>query len=281
MLHANLFDDGFSYTVESHGYITSSLGVEPQKIVWHPKNLRYAGITVFTETLALDLIVDSVESTYKVAWLIEPPELVPSTYQAIPQIEHKFDLILTHDPYLLSRGDRYARYIFGQSRVSDQEAKFYDKSKLVSMISSHKTMCEGHILRHDIFRALQGKHAFEMWGSGYNYFDSKLEPLAEYCYSISVMNARRNNWFTETLVDNFRVGTVPIFWGAPNIGEFFNMDGIITFETIEELDYILDNISIEDYLSRAEAIKENFELAKKYVSTDDTVADILINKFNL
>ena len=114
-----------------------------------------------------------------------------------------------------------------------------------------------------------------MWGSGYRPFTDKIEPLSDYRYSISVMNSKLNNFFTEVLIDNFMCGTVPIFWGCPNISDYFDMDGIITFNTIEELDIILSNLSVDDYNKRLPAIKNNLKLAMKYSSTDDYIANII------
>jgi hypothetical protein len=39
---------------------------------------------------------------------------------------------------------------------------------------------------------------------------------------------------------------------------------------------ILDSLSEDLYTSKLEYVKENFEIAKKYVSMDDTFADNLI-----
>ena len=114
-----------------------------------------------------------------------------------------------------------------------------------------------------------------MWGRGYKPFSDKLIPLSEYYFTISVMNCKIDNYFTEILVDNLMTGTVPIFWGCPNINEYFDEKGIITFDTIEELDQILSTLSVENYMSMMNHIKNNLNLAKKYVSTDDIIADIL------
>jgi hypothetical protein len=89
------------------------------------------------------------------------------------------------------------------------------------------------------------------------------------------MNSKVDNFFTEVLVDNFMLGTIPIFWGCPNINEYFDDRGFITFNTVSELDEILSNLTINDYISRIEFIKKNIELSKKYVSTDDIIGDIL------
>ena len=56
-----------------------------------------------------------------------------------------------------------------------------------------------------------------------------------------------DNFFTEVLTDTFRLGTVPIFWGCPNISEYFDIDGIIVFDERDD----------EGYVTQAEAAGED------------------------
>jgi hypothetical protein len=275
MLEVNLFDREFIHTLDIVGYITSTYYTKPKNIKWVNKEMVYDGITVFTDSYVSDPIVDQVKSKIKIFWLLEPPALNPNGYYNIIHNEHKFDYILTYDENLLNRGGKYLKYIVGQTRV--ETPKVYDKSKMVSMIASHKRMSEGHRYRHEIYDSLKHKHSIDMWGSGYRPFNNKLEPLSDYYYSISVMNSKHNNFFTEVLVDNFMCGTVPIFWGCPNVGEYFDINGMITFNTIDELDNILSNLSIEDYNSRMDSIVNNLKLADKYACTDDYIYGVIKN----
>lgn len=282
MLNVNLFDGNFSHTKDVCGYITSTYYTKPNKIIWEPKRMVWDGITVFTDGYIDDDIVCKVSSNYKVAWLIEPRSIDPTMYEKIVQNHERFDYILTFDEELKQQlPDKILPYVMGQTRIADEDCQYYSKQFLTSMIASHKTMSEGHRFRHEIVKALQEKHGFEMWGSGYKPFKDKLEALKSYCFSISVLNCKRKDYFTEILIDNFRTMTIPILWGLPNVGDYFNTDGIISFDTIEELDEILTNLTPDDYIKRADAMIENFELAKKYLCTDDMIADIFIEKFKL
>ena len=47
--------------------------------------------------------------------------------------------------------------------------------------------------------------------------------------------------FTEKLIDAFLTGTIPLYWGCPTIGEFFDMDGILLFDNV---DVLVDLVSI-------------------------------------
>ena len=272
MLEVNLFDYEFIHTEKLLGYITCSDTLKPTKIKWINGLLEFDGITVFTERY-IDTDISKIKSKLKILWLLEPKEVHPYGYERIIQIEDKFDYILTYDSELLKRNPKYLKYIVGQSRV--ELPKIHEKSKFVSMIASNKRLTVGHRFRHDIANVLSKKHNIDMWGSGYKKFETKIDPLSEYYFSISVMNSKIDNFFTEVLLDNFMLGTIPIFWGCPNIGEFFDKRGIITFDTIEELDFILSKLTKDDYINRLKYVQKNMELAKNYVSTDDIIGDIL------
>ena len=115
-----------------------------------------------------------------------------------------------------------------------------------------------------------------MWGSAVKPFETKLEPLKDYMFSITIMNCMHENYFTETLVDAFRCGTIPIFWGCPNVDEYFNTEGMLIFKTGPELISILDNLSPQLYESKLSFVKENFEIAKKHTHLDDKVYEAIL-----
>jgi hypothetical protein len=243
--------------------------------------MEFDGITLFTDDFIFDPVVDQVKSRLKIAWLFEP-RCFSNYYDRILEVENKFDHILTYDAELLKRSPKYLKYIVGQSRVEDKHAKIYPKTKGVSMIASHKTTSEGHRFRHEIIRELHPKYNFDVWGSGYRPFEDKLEPLKDYQYSICVMNSSSDNFFTEVLLDCFRVGTIPIFWGCPNINEYFTSNGMIEFENIKELDNVLSKIKyVKEKYSHYDIddidyfLKDNFEKVKQYIHTDDYIATIL------
>jgi hypothetical protein len=90
-------------------------------------------------------------------------------------------------------------------------------------------------------------------------------------FSIAIENAVNTNYFTEKIVDCFLTGTIPIYYGCPNIEQFFNSDGIITFTTQEELDEILNTLTPELYQSKLESVRDNFERCSNYPSDNDSM----------
>lgn len=274
MLIVNLFDQEFDHSYKQHGYYTASEGVKPKLIYYVKNHQEFPGITLFTER-GLQF-VDMVKSDKKIAWLVESPAVHPWTIDFIKTIENKFDLILTTVPELLKRGPKYVKSVVGSSRVDINDAGVCNKTKLVSMIASKKTQFIGHRLRHEI--ASNKYNNLDVYGHNYINFENKKDPLKDYMFSIAIMNIESDNYFTEIIVDCLMYGTVPIFYGCKNIGDYFDERGIIKFSSKEELEKILPTLSKEKYESMLPYIKNNFETAKKYVSTDDMIAKILIRE---
>jgi hypothetical protein len=257
------------------GYITCSDTKKPKDIEWLYRLPEYDGITVFTDRYCHSPLIDSPNLKKKVFWLLEPPAIRSETYSYIRENYDKFDYILTYDSDLLDLDDKFKKYIVGQCRILEEDQEIYPKSKMISMIASNKTSTEGHNLRHQVAKLYSDKFKIDLFGSGYSPFDYKLNSLKPYMFSIAIMNSKMNNFFTEVLVDLLKTGTVPIFWGASNIGDYFNTDGFIIFNSMEELESILSNLNESEYTKRLNAMQENFELADKYLSTDDYISGVL------
>jgi hypothetical protein len=90
-------------------------------------------------------------------------------------------------------------------------------------------------------------------------------------FSIVIENFQDELYFTEKLLNCFATGTIPIYLGAKNIGEKFNLDGIIQFNTIEELNNIITTISDKLYQDKIDSVKDNFNRCKEFLSIEDYI----------
>jgi len=265
MMKINMFDNAFKH----QGY--STLGQKPDKVevVWEQRD--WEGVTFFTDDYLESPIVDQINSTVKVGWLLECKEYSPARYDNFENYMDKFDYVLTHDEYLLKTyPEKTKQNILGGCWIKKEDTKIHPKSKDASIIYSHKGFMQGHKLRHAIANRFGDK--LGLYGNGSpNPVDYKLEALEDYRFSIVIENAKCNNYFTEKIVDAFATGTVPIYWGCPNIGEFFDTDSIIVFDTIEELSDILDNLSDELYMSKMDSLKKNLVRMEEYRNTEDYI----------
>ena len=50
-----------------------------------------------------------------------------------------------------------------------------------------------------------------------------------------IENIRERNYFTKKIVDAVLWETVPIYWGGPNIGDFFDTSGMSLCETADQM----------------------------------------------
>jgi hypothetical protein len=211
-----------------------------------------------------------------IAWILESPMININDYNWIEKNNNNFLYVFTHLKKLLDKGENYIYCPNSGSRIGTYNRDIHKKNKLISIIASTRNFLVGHKLRHSIINKYS--YLLDIYGgnfgdnarcddistNGYNPIADKLTGLKNYCFSIVTENTKEDYYWTEKIVDCFVTGTVPIYWGCPSIGNFFNINGIITFDNIDDLNDILNNLTIEKYNTMLDAIKDNFEIAKKY-----------------
>ena len=254
---------------------------KPDNVRYVKNQIKWDGITVFTDKMLA--AVDQVDCPVKVAWLIEPYDLIPYMYDQIKTIEDKFDFVFTYEETLLKHNpDIYKFHPCDCSGIEFHSHKLHEKTKLVSMIYSEKTWLFGHRLRHIIAKTLipqMGYDKIDFFGRATeNPLELKSEGTNPYMFQIAIENAQRRFYFADKICDCFVTGTVPIYWGAPNIGDFFDMRGILTFNHPNELKEILESLSPEKYESMLDGVKENFERVKKYIRPDDLLFENIVDR---
>jgi hypothetical protein len=99
-----------------------------------------------------------------------------------------------------------------------------NKTKMISVVSSSKTMTGGHKQRVDF--ALRLKSHFgdkiDLFGRGLNEIEDKWDALADYRYHVAIENSEVNHYWTEKISDAFLAGCHPIYHGCPNIADYFS-----------------------------------------------------------
>ena len=259
-------------------HANSSSFDDPMDFNWDRENiLGYDFVILTDDTLSY---VDFVKSQNKkvYAWILESPQVKPHAIHFIKQNYDKFDKIFTHNKELLELSDKCVIQTYGGCWIPKEERQIHQKTKSISFISSRKRSTEGHILRNKIldYYAVNEKD-IDIFGREINPIDNKIQGLKDYKFSIVIENCREDFYFSEKLIDCLQTGTIPIYWGLPSIDKFFDSNGILTFDNITELFFIIEKINnnqikYEDYL---EGINNNFELSKKYLLADDDIYNIL------
>jgi hypothetical protein len=91
--------------------------------------------------------------------------------------------------------------------------------------------------------------------------------LKQYMFSIAIENSSYRTYFTEKILDCFATGTIPIYWGSPDIGDHFNSDGIISFHD----SFDINMLSEELYYSKIDAVKDNYERSLDYAVLENYI----------
>jgi hypothetical protein len=283
MLTVNLFDSSFSHTLThpDFGYISTNAEKSPRgkfiKFVSGQRSYdKDCGITLFTDHCLRSDIIKKVNSKMKVGWILEPPVIHSWAYSNIDEYINELDYLLTFSDEVSEKYENAITFPWCSIRLDHNDWGMHEKSKKISMIASSKKQAPGHILRHEVAEKLSDKYDIELWGHGYNSFPQhgKILALKDYMFSIVIQNCKMDTFFTD-FVDPLATGTIPIFWGTENVDKYFNPDGFITFNSLEELENILSSLTEKDYYDRIEAVKDNFERSKNYWRSDDQLGKML------
>jgi len=140
------------------------------------------------------------------------------------------------------------------------------------MVSSNRTSCELHNFRIHLANHLSKTNIVDCFGTFNGGPRIKIaESLTSYRYSIAVENSISPYWFTEKILNCFASMTIPIYFGASDIGRFFNTDGIVSLsvddpETVEKA---LKVCTRDEYIARLPAILDNFQRVQRYLCIED------------
>jgi len=194
--------------------------------------------------------------------LVEPRSIIPNTYKWVEENFTKFKYVFTFDSEMLKLPNAKL-LIYGQITA---EYPDIPKTKNISMVASNKDFCEGHIQRQSVARALSDR--IDTYGTfnGGAYCEDEAY-LSGYRFNVAMENYSDGHYFTEKICNCLASKTVPIYWGCPNISDYFNKQGIIYCETaydvFAQVHNILENPEAE-YEKRKGAIECNYQLVQKY-----------------
>lgn len=203
----------------------------------------------------------------QILWILEPFFLHPENYLWAMENGNRFDHVLSHNAYF-SKQQNWLWHPFGGSMIRFSDWGVYPKPKNISMLLSQKNSQGGHQLRHHIVEQYADRFDDIF---GLTPWDRKIDALAPYRYAVIIETERSPYYFSEKLIDCLSVGTIPIYWGCPDIGKFFERNAIIEFEDMDDLPGIFGRIDEEHYRSREVSIATNLTMAKQYAVCEDQI----------
>lgn len=97
--------------------------------------------------------------------------------------------------------------------ISNMKYADPERAGVVDVINSYKPVDFGGRWRNNVGGPVPDKHVF----------------ISGYKFNIAAENSAAPYYITEKLTEAFAARTVPIYWGAPNVGEFFNKEAFVDF----------------------------------------------------
>ncbi|MFC1961273.1 glycosyltransferase family 10 domain-containing protein, partial [Chloroflexota bacterium] len=88
-------------------------------------------------------------------------------------------------------------------------------------ITSSKSIFPGHQVRMRFLDDITGNLDFDLFGRGFQPIDHKWDVLAPAKYALAIENGQFSHYWTEKISDCFLSYTMPIYYGAEAIGDFF------------------------------------------------------------
>jgi hypothetical protein len=211
-----------------------------------------------------------------------PPENVvfitaePPAYKVYPKTWlRQFPRVLGCDRKLAHRQVHFSQTAlpwFVNKSYDELAGDFPVKTKALSMICSRKKNMRGHRRRLAFEEHLKqaGLPDIDFFGRGKIELADKWNGLAPYRYSIALENSRYPDYWTEKVADCFLAGTVPVYCGCPNLGDYFPSGA---FAGIDWRDFeasaqtIRQLLAADDYPARLPALRQ--------------ARDLVLNRYNL
>lgn len=221
---------------------------------------------------------------HKYAFFSESEAVLPDTFNVFEThkgLEKDFDYVFTFSEKILDKipNARFTPFCtspwYGSAKyggIMTPDA-YKNKSKNISMMASRQNISEYHKLRIAIAKKCKEQNLADTYGTfdGGPFLDKIDHVFAPYRYSIIIENDVKAYYFTEKITSCFAAMTIPIYLGAEKIGKFFNEDGIIKISPsdFDRLEDVLKQCTEENYLSRLDAVKDNYNRVLKHLNVFD------------
>lgn len=148
----------------------------------------------------------------------------------------------------------------------------FHKPKLMSVITSSKDFTEGHHKRLNLVRRLKEYFGadIDVFGRGIREVDDKWDAVSPYKYHIALENSSYPHYWTEKLADAYLAGAYPIYYGCPNLEDYFP-NGSYTRINVDDVEGTIRTI-------------ENCIREQRYEASQDKIMEarnLVLDKYNI
>lgn len=247
------------------------------------------------EVRNLVIIIDRpghfVEGKHNIFIQVEP-EVIFAQQHAIVREQHRYKRIYSFNKYVLMNCSNAYSYVYGTcflpkevyENVDITRKKFAASnlagSKLYNNASGHRFRQTIHFAQERIsscvsipitfFRSHQQPVIAQAEGRENPMLNSqdKRDLFLDFQFAIVIENSRQENYFTEKLIDCLVTETIPIYYGCPNIADYFDVTGwiLLTSDSIDMLISAMQTLKEDHYAKHHDIVKKNKQTALSYTN---------------
>lgn len=204
---------------------------------------------------------------------VEPEEYIPYRDYLLENWKLYFK-IFTYDHVLLEKCPNAVKYVFGNNAFGYiPKIDILKKEFKISSLTGDKDLLIGHRLRKQlynnqsmfsdnfVFFASHMAKTLQITEKNPIIYETKLPLFETFQFSIVIENSQQPNYFTEKLIDCLMTKTIPIYWGCPNIGEYFDTTGWIFFNGLD-----IPKLTPDHYNKYIDIVEKNYKKSFEYAS---------------
>jgi hypothetical protein len=255
-----------------------------------PVEIHFSRMAEFDNSDALKVLVLSSES------MMSPNR---STIHDVINNHTRYNLILSADDEINTFCDNAQLFPYGSTWLNrgkidhpdglgcyepgpifEREHKNFDVSFLASWYDIDRP---GYRLRQEIWNRKDEIEIPTTFYTSTKCFSESPNPLPagekdslfDSQYHICIENQAMGHYFSEKVIDAFLTETIPVYWGCTNIEDYFDVDGMILFQTFDELKDKLNEITPSYYESILNIVHKNKHLALEFANFDERIFNII------
>ncbi|UTW05540.1 hypothetical protein KDX31_20700 (plasmid) [Amphritea atlantica] len=164
------------------------------------------------------------------------------------------------------------------------ETDIPEKNKNITWISSNKRIFPGHGNRLKFMDFIRSSDLeLDLFGSGINFIENKWDGMIDYRYSLTIENTVHEDYWTEKLADSFLAYCLPIYYGCPNITDYFPEESFIRIDINkpkEALEIINNAVKNREWEKRISSIIEARELVLHKYNLFSQLSEHISNSTN-
>jgi hypothetical protein len=270
-----------------------------KEIIVKPTSGRNA--TIYFDIHNIDWHINNT-SNYKIIFISEPQSILKIDDDIIKNY-NKYDLIITFNDTILNACPN-AKLCFLPATTWIKNDIYLNiditkKTFTISTVVGFKLITEGHHFRQLVYynqTLLQTNHPLVVYRSSAGptlpnennnplLGDNKFPLFETFQFSLVIESCSEKNYFTEKLIDCLITKTIPIYYGCPNISDFFDTQGwiilvsISTIERIKELESKLSLLNSDYYTRYLNTVEKNYHIScEKYNKFQSNAINHILRK---